>query len=98
MQVIYRSRKLEKVCTRRDEAAKRYGEEMAEKLQMRIAELEAVDSIETMVQCRIGRCHQLLGQRQNQYAVDLAHPFRLIFEQVDAEEETVKIVEVVDYH
>lgn len=98
MRVIYKSRKLERVCTRRDEAARRYGEEMAEKLQMRIAELEAVDGIETMVRCRIGRCHRLLGKRQDQYAVDLAHPFRLIFERAEAEEATARIVEVVDYH
>ncbi len=99
MQITYRNKQLEKTCTRRDVAQKKYGEEMAEKLQMRIAEIQAVDSIETMVQWRIGRCHQLLGKRQDQYAVDLVHPFRMIFEQVaGAEEETVKIVEVVDYH
>lgn len=98
MQVTYRNRQLEKACTQRNVAQKKYGEEMAEKLQMRIAEIEAVDSIETMVQCRIGRCHMLQGNRQGQYAVDLVHPYRLVFEQVDGEEETVKVVEIVDYH
>ena len=32
-----------------------------------------------MIQFRIGRCHALKGNRKGQYAVDLEHPYRLVF-------------------
>jgi len=31
-----------------------------------------------------GRCHELRGDRAGQLAVDLVHPYRLIFEPADA--------------
>lgn len=33
-----------------------------------------------MIQFRIGRCHPLHNNRKGQYAVDLVHPYRLVFE------------------
>lgn len=47
---------------------------------MRIDQIKASDSVEQMIQFHIGRCHLLKGNRKNQYAVDLVHPQRLIFE------------------
>lgn len=32
--------------------------------------------MEMMIACHIGRCHTLKGNRKNQYAVDLVHPYR----------------------
>ena len=98
MQVIYKDRKIEKVCTRADEARKRYGMEMAEKIQMRLDQIAAADSVEMMVQYRIGRCHQLNGQRHQQFAVDLVHPVRLVFELYGETGQVVKIMEIIDYH
>ena len=51
---------------------------MAEKIHMRIDQISAALSVEMMIQYRIGRCHPLKGNRKNQYAVDLVHPYRLI--------------------
>ena len=31
-----------------------------------------------MIACHIGRCHTLKGNRKNQYAVDLVHPYRWV--------------------
>lgn len=36
--------------------------------------------------------------RKGQYAVDLVHPYRLIFEKKDGEIQIANIVEIVDYH
>lgn len=80
MQIEYKTKKLEMVCTNAAEATKAYGQEMAAKLHQRIDEIKAALSIEMMIQYRIGRCHPLKGNRKNQYAVDLVHPYRLIFE------------------
>ena len=53
---------------------------MATKIHQRIDEISAADTVEMMIQFHIGRCHALTGSRQNQYAVDLVHPYRLVFE------------------
>lgn len=98
MQIDYRTRKLEKICTSAHEAEKQYGKEMAEKIQQRIDEISASPNIEMMIQYRIGRCHLLKGNRRNQYAVDLIHPYRLVFEKKGNEIEIALILEIVDYH
>lgn len=36
MQIEYKNRKIEKICTNRSEAEKKYGIEMAEKIQLRV--------------------------------------------------------------
>lgn len=46
----------------------------------------------------IGRCHMLKGDRQNQYAMDLIHPHRLVFGKIGDEIQVVKIMEIVNYH
>ena len=56
------------------------------------------------------RRHQLSGDRAGQYAVDLPHPYRLIFEPTDTSVQeagggintdavtAITIIEVTDYH
>jgi len=54
--------------------------------------------VEMMMQFKIGRCHHLKGDRKNQYAVDLVHPYRLVFEKKGKEIQIANIMEIVDYH
>ncbi len=98
MDVLYKNKKLERICTDARTAERTYGSKMAEKIHQRIDEIIAVDSVETMQKYRIGRCHQLSMNRKGQYAVDLVHPYRLIFEKVDAGIQVVMIIEITDYH
>ena len=79
MEITYKTRKIEKVCTIASEAEKKYGLEMANKIHQRIDEIDASDTVEEMVQFHIGRCHPLKGDRKGQYAMDLVHPYRLVF-------------------
>ncbi len=57
------------------------------------------------------RCHELLGNRKGELAVDLKHPYRLIFEPANdpiprkpdggldwTQVTAINILEVVDYH
>ena len=71
---------------------------MTEKIHMRIDEIRAADTIEELIACRIGRCHPLLGKRRGQYAMDLVHPFRLIFEKKGNEIQIAHIIDITDYH
>ena len=98
MKVEYNSKGIEKVCTNAAVAEKKYGAEMTEKIQMRIDQIKAADSVEQMIQYHIGRCHPLKGNRKNQFAVDLVHPQRLVFEKRGDEIRIANILEIVDYH
>ena len=51
-----------------------------------------------MVKYRIGRCHQLKNNRKEQFAVDLVHPYRLVFEKKGEDVQIAFIIEIVDYH
>ena len=80
MEIEYRTKKLERICTDAFVAKKEYSIEMAERIQMRIDQIRSSESIEFMVKFKIGRCHVLKGNRAGQYAIDLIQPYRLIFE------------------
>ena len=98
LQVEYKNSSIEKVCTKASVAEKKYGTQMAVKIQQRIDEIKAADTVEQMIQFGIGRCHPLKGDRKNQYAVDLVHPQRLVFEKKGNEIQIANIMEIVDYH
>lgn len=71
---------------------------MSEKIQQRIDELSAALNVEMMIRFKIGRCHPLKGDRTNQYAVDLVHPYRMVFEKKGSEIQIAFITDIVDYH
>ncbi len=98
MEILYKTKKLEKVCTVPKMADKIYGLEMADKIHQRIDEISAAETVEMMVQFHIGRCHSLTNNRKGQYAMDLIHPYRLIFETKGSQIQIAKILEIVDYH
>jgi proteic killer suppression protein len=98
LEIEYSSRTIEKVCTDASAATRKYGPEMAEKISMRIDQLRSADTVEQMIRFNVGRCHPLRMNRKNQYAVDLIHPYRLVFEKRGNEIQIVNIIEIVDYH
>ena len=98
MDITYKNKKIEKVCTDVKAAERTFGREMADKIHQRIDELHAADTVEMMIQWHIGRCHPLTQNRKGQYAMDLIHPFRLVFEKKGEEIQIANILEIVDYH
>lgn len=98
IEISYKTKQLFKVCEDAEVATKKYGRKMAEKIQQRIGEIRAATSVEMLVQCRIGQCHLLQGDRKGQYAMVLTQPYRLIFEKLDKNIIAVEIIEIVDYH
>ena len=98
MRIDYRSTKLQKICEDASVATRRYGFKMAVKIQQRIGQLSAANTVEEMAQFRIGRCHALQGNRLGQYALDLVHPYRLVFTCIEDEIQIARIEEIVDYH
>lgn len=98
MKTEYKNNQIKRICTNISVAEKSYGIRMAQKIHQRIKEIQAVNDVETMLKYSIGRCHRLSGNRKNQYAVDLVHPYRLVFEKHGNEIQIAKIIEAVDYH
>jgi len=110
IEILFRTRKMEKACSSEKESKRTWGKS-APVLRQRVAELAAADTLGDMMLLPAARCHQLKGDRDGQFAVDLKHPHRLIFEPVnspvprkedggvDLEKITsVYVLEVVDYH
>ena len=89
---------------------KQYGQIRAKKITLRLNVLNAVPNLQAMQQVP-GRCHELTGDRAGQFALDLDHPYRLIFvpnhqpipRKADGginwqEVTSVTIIAVEDYH
>ena len=54
MDITYKNKKIEKVCTDPKIAERTYGQEMADKIHRRIDEIDAADTVETMIRYHIG--------------------------------------------
>lgn len=98
LEVTYKNKSIQKVCTNANAARKEYGGEMAKKIHARIDQILAMDTVEELVLFRVGRCHPLHGDREGQYAMDLVHPYRLVFTKIGNEIQIAEVQEIVDYH
>ena len=109
MQIKYTSTKLGKTLTEDKIMVRIYGAECAAKIKRRIMDLGAADNL--LMLPPTARCQPLEGDRKGQFAVDLKHPYRLIFEplgddlplkedgSLELEKVTgVIILDIVDYH
>jgi len=96
LEISFRSKKIERICTDYTEASRQHGREMAIAIHKRMNELRAADSVDMMIRFKIGRCHQLAGDRIGQFSLDLQQPYRLVFK--SSGEAAVLIFEIVDYH
>lgn len=111
MDIVFRRRKLEKIFNLESALKKNFGDRMAKTIMMRMAVLKNAQTLSLVPTSKPDRRHQLKGDRDEHYAVDLVHPFRLIFEpnhdpipynddgSVDIDKVTaITIIEVIDYH
>ena len=111
MDITFQTRKLEKTFNSAKTLQKKYGYRMAKTIMNRLAVLNAARTLELVPETPPDRRHQLRGERDKQYAVDLVHPYRLIFkpdhEPVPLKDDggidigrvtAITIVEIIDYH
>lgn len=107
MIVQFKTKKLQKQCENPARAKKDFGADIGRKLIQRINELYAAVSLIDIKMLPSARLHRLHGKRAQFYAVDLVHPFRLVFSPVIIggkddynlkEIKTIIVEEVVDYH
>ncbi|MDP2370673.1 hypothetical protein [Rhodoferax sp.] len=102
--------KLRKVLSDEREMERRYGQ-LAKPLKSRLSVLRRARNLADVPTVPPERCHQLSQERDEQFAVDLRHPHRLVFVVdndpvprkadggIDLSAVTaIRVVDVVDYH
>jgi toxin HigB-1 len=109
--LLFGSNKLRKTCTSDAEAVKVFGPQCATRLRTRLDDMAAAATMAILRTLPQARCHELVGDRKGQLAVDLKQPYRLVFEPANnpvplkpdggldwAKVTAIRILEVVDYH
>ncbi len=77
MQISFKDKTLKDLCEQEKLAQRKLGQPMAKKLRVRLADLMAAASVTELC---AGRPHPLTGDLAGQFALDLVHPQRLVFE------------------
>ncbi len=107
MEVEFKTKKLKRQCENPEIAQKDFGSLIGNKLTTRIGVFMAATSLLDIKNLPATRLHRLKGDRANEFAVVLVHPFRLVFTPSGIEKEdlnklskitAVRIEEVEDYH
>jgi len=82
VEIIFKSKKLQKACNSDAELLRQYGKNCARKMRNRLDDLAAAATLQAFRPPNglAGRCHELKGDRNGQLSLDLEHPLRLIFE------------------
>jgi len=110
VQITFRKKKLTKLANDFEKCKKDLGALRARLFQQRLVDLLNARNLED-VHHLPGHYHELTGDRKGQWACDLDHPYRLIFEPHEqpvptnaagvciwTEITSVEVIEIVDYH
>ena len=110
MEIKFATNRLKKVFNDEQELIRVYGRN-SKKIKLRMNVLRSAVSLAAVPVKPPDRCHKLKAGRLDQFAVDLIHPHRLVFEpsenplprkdngEIDKERVvSITIIEVVDYH
>ena len=111
MDISYSDKKLREICNDERSLKKKFGNQIAEKIILRLDEFSSVENLSEIPISPPPRRHKLVGERKGQFAVDLKHPYRLVFVPADdplplkpdggldlTKITKIKIIEVIDYH
>ncbi len=111
MDILFNTTKLLKECTDARQMLRRHGPLRSKLLQKRLTELRAASVLDDIRKLPQARCHELRENRKGELAVDLDHPYRLIFEVANdpkptkddggldwLKTTTIRITGIEDYH
>lgn len=80
MEISFGTRKMQRDCSSEKAMRAKWGVNNARKMMLRLTEMEGADTLEDLRRLPQARCHEYSGGRKGQLSVDLADPYRLIFE------------------
>jgi len=85
MEILVGDRKLEAALGDEALCRRRFGADMAKKIQLRLAALRAADSLAVFWPPKSGseRCHELKPNRAGTFSVDVKQPYRLLFKSIE---------------
>ncbi|WP_024785619.1 type II toxin-antitoxin system RelE/ParE family toxin [Streptococcus mutans] len=107
MEVFGETSRITKIINDKRQLVKHYGKDQALKIQQRLDEFSAAENLTQISHLPPARLHQLKGDRQYQFAVDIGANWRIIFEGYDeydvlvtekSEIVTLSIISIEDYH
>ena len=111
MDILFASNKLQKECTEMRKIQKKHGAQRAKLIGLRLDQMADAENLEILKLLPGARSHALSADRNGQWAVNLDHPYRLIFEPANepiplniggglelSQINSVRILEIVDYH
>ena len=110
MEVLFVSEKARRSFSSHRDLEKAWGKQGAKKIALRLQQLAAAPTLADMRHLP-GRCHELTADRPGQLAVDVDHPYRLVFRPTAdpspkkpdggldwTQVESITVIEIVDYH
>jgi len=111
MEIFFSSQKMQKICSSEKESTRTWGKQNGARVRLCLTQLAAAENLAVMMASPFGRCHPLKGNRRGQFAVDVKHPFRLMFEPAHdplplkedgglelAQVTRSRVLEIGDYH
>lgn len=111
MEILFANKKLQEQCSNQSKCLRKWGDRRGRLVMRRLSDLAGMEDLSVARSFPHMRCHELSGDRKGTFAVDLEHPFRLIFEPADdppsrkedggydwGRIRKIMVLEVVDYH
>jgi len=111
MIVYFKNTRLAKTLDSQKETVRTYGPENGKKIMQRLQELRAFENLSQVPTTPPARRHELSGNKKGTFAVDVKHPFRLLFKPahdpvplkgnggIDLEKVTeIVVTDITDYH
>ena len=111
MEIFFRTKQLQKICSRDREMLRELGKLCTKKLKQRMMELNAAEVLGDISYLPPSRLHELTGREKETFSVDLQHPYRLLFIVADdpvpreddggidlADVKTIEIIGIKDTH
>jgi plasmid maintenance system killer protein len=111
LDICFRTAKFRKHTDTLADAQREWGERRGKLLRRRLDELAGAADLEVMRKLPGARCHELTGNLKGKLAVDLDHPYRLLFAPAHnpvprkadggldwAKVTAITILEILDYH
>ncbi|MFO0640300.1 MAG: hypothetical protein U0183_13860 [Polyangiaceae bacterium] len=79
VEIFFKTAKLMKVCNNAALLQAAYGQENARRIRHRLFVLQSMRTLAEVPKLPPERCHALKGDLLGYYAVDVLHPFRIVF-------------------
>lgn len=110
MDVLFITAKLQKQLSNQRDLKRKWGDIGAKRITLRLQQLAAAETLDDMRELP-GRCHELVGDRYGELAVDVHQGHRMIFRPTEDPPpekddggldwslvESITITEIVNYH